>query len=78
MEKVSEEQYNMTATLDDVRMVAPALERYTQGALADLWKRPGLSARDRSLITVSVLIARNPNVFSAVPVAKDVFEKRPE
>jgi 4-carboxymuconolactone decarboxylase len=47
-------------TLDDVRMVAPALERYTQGVLlGDLWKRPGLSARDRSLVTVAVLIARN-------------------
>jgi 4-carboxymuconolactone decarboxylase len=70
MEKVSEEEYKMTTTnnsdavppvqrSEDVRMVAPALERYTAGALADLWKRPGLSARDRSIITVSVLIARN-------------------
>ena len=74
MEKVTEEQYNMKPstktnaqsdafssllTLDDVRTVAPALERYTQETLADLWKRPGLSARDRSLITVAVLIARN-------------------
>jgi 4-carboxymuconolactone decarboxylase len=46
-------------TLDDVRTVAPALERYMQETLADLWKRPSLSARDRSLITVAVLIARN-------------------
>jgi len=47
-------------TLDDVRMVAPALERYTQGVLlGDLWKRPDLSPRDRSLVTVAVLIARN-------------------
>ncbi len=71
MEKVSEEEYKMTSntksnalssmpTLDDVRMVAPALARYTQGVLlGDLWKRPGLAARDRSLITVAVLIARN-------------------
>ena len=70
MEKVSEEEYKMDThksdalpamlTLDDVRMVAPALERYTQGVLfGDLWKRPDLSARDRSLITVAVLIARN-------------------
>src|SRR5262249_48297449 len=27
-----------------------------------LWKRPGLSARDRSLITVAVLIARNETI----------------
>jgi len=29
-----------------LRMVAPALEKYTQGTLlGDVWKRPGLSAR---------------------------------
>jgi 4-carboxymuconolactone decarboxylase len=59
MEKVSEEHYSMTTSLEDVRRVAPALEKYTQGTLADMWKRPGLSPRDRSLITVAVLIARN-------------------
>lgn len=48
-----------TSMLDDVRMVAPALERYTQGVLGDLWKHPDLSPRDRSIITVAVLIARN-------------------
>ena len=70
MQKVSEEEYKMTdthkadalppmLTLDDVRMVAPALERYTQGVLlGGLWKRPDLSPRDRSLVTVAVLIAR--------------------
>jgi 4-carboxymuconolactone decarboxylase len=71
MEKVSEDEYKMTdtrksdalpakLTLDDVRMVAPALARYTQGVLVgDLWKRGDLSPRDRSLVTVAVLIARN-------------------
>lgn len=50
-------------TLDDVRTVAPALERYTQGRLlGDLWKRPDLSPRDRSLITVAALIARNQTI----------------
>jgi 4-carboxymuconolactone decarboxylase len=50
-------------TLDDVRMVAPALERYTQGPLlGDLWKRPDLSSRDRSIITVAVLIARHQTI----------------
>lgn len=40
--------------------VAPALERYTNDVvLGDLWKRPQLSARDRSIVTLSVLIARN-------------------
>jgi 4-carboxymuconolactone decarboxylase len=45
---------------DDVRMVAPALERYEQGALfGNLWRRPDLSPRDRSLVTLAALIARN-------------------
>jgi 4-carboxymuconolactone decarboxylase len=49
-----------TQMLDDVRMVAPALEKYTQGTLlGDVWKRPGLSARDRSIVTIAALIARN-------------------
>jgi 4-carboxymuconolactone decarboxylase len=99
---------------DDVRAVAPALEEYTQKRLyGEVWKRPGLSARDRSLVTIAALIAAGqvaqipyhlnramdngltqeqgaevlthlafyvgwPNVFSALPVAKDVFEKRPK
>src|SRR6266567_3990554 len=98
--------------LDDIRTVAPALEKYTQGRLfGEVWKRPGLSPRDRSIVTVAALIARNqtiempyyvnlaldngltqaqasevithlafyvgwPNAFSALPVAKDIFEKR--
>jgi alkylhydroperoxidase/carboxymuconolactone decarboxylase family protein YurZ len=50
-------------TLGDVRMVAPALARYTQGTLlGDLWKRPDLSPRDRSIITVAALIARNQTI----------------
>jgi 4-carboxymuconolactone decarboxylase len=64
MEKVSEEQYRTAAavkteSLEDVRAVSPALDRYTRGALAELWKRPGLSPRDRSLVTIAVLVARN-------------------
>jgi len=47
-------------TPDDVRMVAPALEKYTQErVLGELWKRPGLSPRDRSIVTLAVLITRN-------------------
>jgi 4-carboxymuconolactone decarboxylase len=43
-----------------VRMVAPALERYEQGALfGNLWRRPDLSPRDRSLVTLAALVARN-------------------
>jgi 4-carboxymuconolactone decarboxylase len=44
---------------EDVGRVAPALEKFTQERLyGDLWKRPGLSARDRSIVTVATLIAR--------------------
>jgi len=46
-------------TPDDIRAVSPALANYTQKSISeDLWKRPGLSARDRSIVTVAVLIAR--------------------
>jgi 4-carboxymuconolactone decarboxylase len=38
--------------------VAPALAAYTDEVLfGDVWKRPGLSSRDRSLITVATLVA---------------------
>lgn len=48
---------NLLAGMDSV---SPALERYTNEVLlGDLWKRPQLSARDRSIVTLSVLIARN-------------------
>jgi 4-carboxymuconolactone decarboxylase len=48
--------------LDDVRMVAPALEKYAQGPLEELWKRPGLTLRDRSIVTLAALIARNQTI----------------
>lgn len=38
--------------------LAPALAGYTDDVLfGDVWKRPGLSPRDRSLITVACLVA---------------------
>jgi 4-carboxymuconolactone decarboxylase len=44
---------------EQVRSVAPALEAYTQDRLyGDVWKRPGLNRRDRSLVTIAALIAR--------------------
>jgi 4-carboxymuconolactone decarboxylase len=91
----------------------PGVVQYTTDVLfRDLWLRPDLASRDRSLVTVSALIANGqtaqltphlnramdngltqteaseaitqlafyvgwPNVFSAMPVAKEVFEKRP-
>ena len=92
--------------------IMPGLVQYTTEALFhDLWRRPDLAPRDRSLVTVSALIASGqsaqipfhlnramdnglteteaaevithlafyagwPNAMSAVPVAKEVFEKR--
>ena len=92
--------------------VAPGVVQYTTDVLfRDLWLRPALAPRDRSLVTVSALIAAGqvaqvtyhltramdngltreqasevlthlafyagwPNVFSAMPVVKDVFAAR--
>jgi 4-carboxymuconolactone decarboxylase len=97
----------------DIGHVAPGVVQYTTDLLfRELWLRPALSPRDRSLVTVSGLIASGqaaqityhlnramdngltkteasevlahlafyagwPNVFSALPVVKAVFEKRP-
>src|SRR5215469_1697676 len=45
-------------TLEDLQTVAPAFAKHTEGPLLDgLWKRPGLSPRDRSIVTVSALVA---------------------
>src|SRR4030088_749439 len=48
--------------MNDITMVAPALEKYAQGPLADLWKRPGLAPRDRSIVTLAALTARNQTI----------------
>ena len=49
-----------TKVRDDVRSVAPALEKYREGVvLGDVWKRPGLGVRDRSIVTLAALVARN-------------------
>lgn len=98
----------------DIGRVAPGVVQYTTDLLFhELWLRPGLTPRDRSLVTVSALVASGqaaqiayhlnramdnglsraetsevlthlafyagwPNVFSALPVVKGVFEKRPQ
>src|SRR5712675_2160448 len=92
--------------------ISPGLVQNTTDLLfRELWLRPALAPRDRSLVTVSALVASGqvaqmayhlnramdngltqaeasevltqlafyagwPNVFSALPVAKDVFSKR--
>ena len=38
--------------------IAPALADYTDKVLfGEVWERPGLSKRDRSLVTVATLVA---------------------
>jgi 4-carboxymuconolactone decarboxylase len=52
-----------SASAQDVRAVSPALEKYTQERLfGDVWKRPGLTPRDRSIVTLAALIARNQTI----------------
>lgn len=43
---------------DDIRSVSPALARYEKEDVIDgLWSRPQLSVRDRSVVTVAILVA---------------------
>ena len=45
---------------DEMRAVAPEFADLTRDLLfGDIWKRPGLSQRDKSLITVTCLVALN-------------------
>jgi 4-carboxymuconolactone decarboxylase len=53
---------NTGPTLDDLHTVAPGLERYATTTMADFWKRQTLSPRDRSIVTLAVLITRNQTV----------------
>ena len=49
---------DMPVTKSPFADIAPALADYTDNILfGDVWKRPGLSQRDRSLITVACLIS---------------------
>ena len=47
-----------TAARDRLREVAPQLVNYTEKLIfGEVWERPGLSKRDRSLVTVAALVA---------------------
>jgi 4-carboxymuconolactone decarboxylase len=47
-----------TAAREAFGHIAPALADYTDNILfGDVWERPGLSPRDRSLVTVACLVA---------------------
>ncbi len=50
-------------TLEEVQAVSPALAKYTEDTIAgDLWERPELSPRDRGIVTVAALVARNQTI----------------
>jgi 4-carboxymuconolactone decarboxylase len=106
------EKDRATRVSEQFASVSPGVVQFTTDVLfRDLWLRPDLAPRDRSLVTVSALVAAGqvgqipyhlnramdngltkdqagemlthlafyvgwPNVFSALPVAKEVFEKR--
>src|SRR5882757_9422802 len=51
------------AGLDDMRTVAPALEKYTQGRLLGGGRKSTeLAPRDRGIVTLAALIARNQTI----------------
>ncbi|WP_024699077.1 carboxymuconolactone decarboxylase family protein [Pseudomonas avellanae] len=53
-------------SLEDMRAVSPALAHNTEAVLlGEVWKRPGLSPRDRSLVTLAVLISKQQTVEMA-------------
>ena len=47
---------------DEVRMVAPALDKYAQGTLLATCGNAGRSARDRNIVTLAALVARNQTI----------------
>lgn len=56
-------------TMDDMHAVSPALAHNTQALLlGEVWKRAGLSPRDRSLVTLAVLISKQQTVELAYHV----------
>jgi 4-carboxymuconolactone decarboxylase len=51
---------NEQKVIDELTALAPEFAKLTQDFLfGDIWKRPGLSQRDKSLITVTCLVALN-------------------
>ena len=50
----------MAVASDDISQLAPDFQKLTKEMLfGDIWKRPGLSARDKSLIVVTILATTN-------------------
>ena len=71
---------DLTKLRDDVRAVAPALEKYRQDTVfGDLWKRPGLNYRDRSIVTLAALITRaiRPQSWVSISTLRSITALRP-
>jgi len=50
----------MPSTADDIATLAPEFVKLTKETLfADIWERPGLSKREKSLVTITTLTALN-------------------
>ncbi len=49
-------------SVNEPKAFLPSLEKYAEGPQAELWKRPRLSPRDRSVVTLAALIARNQTI----------------
>ena len=51
---------NAQKAMDDLETLAPEFAKLTKDFLfGDIWERPGLTQRDKSLITVTCLVALN-------------------
>ena len=67
----------VSTSRNEVRTVAPRLIELTETLVyPDIWERPGLSKRDRSLITVALMYAGWPSAMSAAKVVKQVYEEK--
>jgi 4-carboxymuconolactone decarboxylase len=50
-------------TREAIRRVSPALEKYRNDRLlGEMWKRPGLAPRDRSIVTLAAMVARQQTI----------------
>ena len=48
----------MATDPDDISQFAPEFNKLTQDLVnGDIWKRPPLSARDKSLVTITILVS---------------------
>ena len=63
-------QPSAVAGAPDARAASPAFGHYDQTVGRDLWTRPGLSARDRSMVTVAAVVAREQSASISEEVGR--------